>query len=166
MDDEELFKQFENLSLPFAQWTHRAHVKVAYLYLSAHPFDQALVLAMNNLGTAIKGLQNLHEDNGSKPYGLDDRWPYMQLVTYLGLHYDHSDDKTDLEQTTYMHRDEVAYSVWAAKHLSSYDVSNANSLFSNVSLPRTATIDITRPANPTAMLTLRTSSPIAKSSCR
>ena len=44
MDDEELFKQFENLSLPFAQWTHRAHVKVAYLYLSAHPFDQALVL--------------------------------------------------------------------------------------------------------------------------
>jgi len=41
--DEELLRQFEDLTLPFAQWTHRAHVKVAYLYLRAHPFDKALV---------------------------------------------------------------------------------------------------------------------------
>jgi len=42
MDDPELLQQFENLSLPFAHWTHRAHVKVAFLYLRAHPFDEAL----------------------------------------------------------------------------------------------------------------------------
>src|SRR4051812_15142976 len=42
MTDEELLHSFERLSLPFAQWTHRAHVKVAFLYLRAHPFDEAL----------------------------------------------------------------------------------------------------------------------------
>ncbi len=42
MDDKELLIQFESCSLPFSQWTHRAHVKVAYLYLKAYPFDQAM----------------------------------------------------------------------------------------------------------------------------
>src|SRR5215212_3062820 len=42
MDDCEFLKQFEDLSLPFEQWTHRAHVKVAYLYLRAHGFTEAL----------------------------------------------------------------------------------------------------------------------------
>lgn len=42
MTDAELLRRFEDCSLPFAQWTHRAHVRVAYLYLCAHPFDEAL----------------------------------------------------------------------------------------------------------------------------
>ncbi len=42
MSDEEFLAAFEQLTLPFAQWTHRAHVKVAYLYLLAHPFEEAL----------------------------------------------------------------------------------------------------------------------------
>src|SRR5439155_21141806 len=42
MDDAELVRQFENLTLPFSQWTHRAHVKVAYTYLKRHCFDEAL----------------------------------------------------------------------------------------------------------------------------
>jgi len=42
MTDEELLTQFEKLTLPFAEWTHRAHIKVAYLYLKQHPFPQAL----------------------------------------------------------------------------------------------------------------------------
>jgi hypothetical protein len=44
MNDQQLLEQFQDLSLPFSQWTHRAHVKVAYLYLRAHPFDEALRL--------------------------------------------------------------------------------------------------------------------------
>jgi len=43
MDDSELLRRFEDRSLPFDQWTHRAHVKVAYLYLNRYPFDEALV---------------------------------------------------------------------------------------------------------------------------
>src|SRR5579862_7404765 len=42
MDDRDLLTQFESCALPFSQWTHRAHVKVAYLYLKAYPFDEAL----------------------------------------------------------------------------------------------------------------------------
>jgi hypothetical protein len=44
MNDAELLRQFEDLSLPFPQWTHRAHVKVAYLYLRDKAFEKALVL--------------------------------------------------------------------------------------------------------------------------
>ncbi len=42
MTDDELRQQFENLSLPYDQWTHRAHVRIAFIYLNAHPFDEAL----------------------------------------------------------------------------------------------------------------------------
>jgi hypothetical protein len=41
-DDRRFFDAFEATTLPLDRWTHRAHVKVAYLYLSAHPFDDAL----------------------------------------------------------------------------------------------------------------------------
>jgi hypothetical protein len=40
--DEAFLKSFEDCTLPFAQWTHRAHVKVAFLYLSRLPFEGAL----------------------------------------------------------------------------------------------------------------------------
>lgn len=43
MDDAAFLKQFEACTLPFDQWTHRAHVKVAYLYLNDHEFGAALV---------------------------------------------------------------------------------------------------------------------------
>lgn len=42
MTDDEHVKAFEELTLPFKRWTHRAHVKVAYVYLSRHSFDEAL----------------------------------------------------------------------------------------------------------------------------
>jgi hypothetical protein len=42
MLDAEFLQAFETRALPFEQWTHRAHVKMSYLYLSAHPFDAAL----------------------------------------------------------------------------------------------------------------------------
>src|SRR5206468_10459787 len=41
-EDAQFLKQWETCSLPFAQWTHRAHVKVAYLCLLQLPFDEAL----------------------------------------------------------------------------------------------------------------------------
>jgi hypothetical protein len=42
MSDDELVLAFERLTLPFAQWTHRAHVRVAFTYLRRHGFDEAL----------------------------------------------------------------------------------------------------------------------------
>ena len=42
MNDTELLRQFEDQTLPYEQWTHRAHVKVAFLYARDHPFSIAL----------------------------------------------------------------------------------------------------------------------------
>ena len=42
MTDAEHLRSFEDLTLPFEQWTHRAHVKVAFTYLSRYAFDEAL----------------------------------------------------------------------------------------------------------------------------
>ncbi len=42
MDDMELLCKFEDCSLPHEEWTHRSHVKVAYLHLVRDPFDVAL----------------------------------------------------------------------------------------------------------------------------
>ena len=42
MNDDEHLRQFENQSLPLGDWNHRAHLKVAYLYLTRFPFDEAL----------------------------------------------------------------------------------------------------------------------------
>lgn len=41
MDDSKLLDAFEARTLPFDQWTHRCHVKVAYLYRK-HSFAEAL----------------------------------------------------------------------------------------------------------------------------
>jgi hypothetical protein len=42
LNDEALIQQIESCKLPFEQWDHRTHVKVAFLYLRAHDFDTAL----------------------------------------------------------------------------------------------------------------------------
>jgi hypothetical protein len=42
MDDEAFLKSFEDCSWPYNQWNHRAHLKVAYLYLRRHPLEEAL----------------------------------------------------------------------------------------------------------------------------
>jgi len=42
MTDDQFLAAFESQSLPFDQWTHRAHVKVAFLYVRALGFDAGL----------------------------------------------------------------------------------------------------------------------------
>ncbi len=41
MNDDDFPQQFEACSFPFDQWHHRAHVKLAYLYLTRCGFDAA-----------------------------------------------------------------------------------------------------------------------------
>ena len=41
MSDDEFVQQFEARTFPFDQWHHRAHVKLAYLYLVRFGFDAA-----------------------------------------------------------------------------------------------------------------------------
>jgi len=42
VSDADLLEQFEACTLPASQWTHRAHVRIAYLYLDRHDFDEAM----------------------------------------------------------------------------------------------------------------------------
>jgi hypothetical protein len=42
MDDAAFITAFEACELPFDQWTHRAHLKVAYLYIREHGLDAAI----------------------------------------------------------------------------------------------------------------------------
>lgn len=56
MNDGELIEQFESQAIARAEWTHRLHVRTAYLYLRAHSFEEAL--------TRIRvGIQRLNAAN-------------------------------------------------------------------------------------------------------
>jgi hypothetical protein len=43
MNDDEFIEQFEAGTLPFDQWHHRAHVKLAYLYLVRHGSEISMI---------------------------------------------------------------------------------------------------------------------------
>lgn len=49
ISDEHFLQAFEKCTLPFEEWKHRAHLKVAYLYLRAMPYEQALAKARANI---------------------------------------------------------------------------------------------------------------------
>ena len=42
MNDDEFMLAFENCTLPMEQWNHRAHVRVAWIYLQKHGYSKAL----------------------------------------------------------------------------------------------------------------------------
>lgn len=42
MNDNELMTAFEALTISRADWTHRLHVRMAYIYLRQHPFEAAV----------------------------------------------------------------------------------------------------------------------------
>lgn len=48
--DEAFLKAFQECTLPSSEWHHRAHLKVAYLYLQRFPFEEAL----NRIRESIK----------------------------------------------------------------------------------------------------------------
>jgi len=77
MDDHELLKQFEDLTLPFEQWTHRAHVKVAYLYLSRYPFAEAV----DRMRRGIKAYNAANH----RPEGPDQGYNETTTVAFLHL---------------------------------------------------------------------------------
>lgn len=61
MNDADFLEQFERCTLPFDEWTHRAHVKVGFLYLRERPIEAALkktrsgILAYNKVNHVPDG---------------------------------------------------------------------------------------------------------------
>ena|ERR1700722_8113959 len=77
MTPDALFlQQFENRTLPFAQWTHRAHLKVAYLYLTQVDFDAAAQKVCDGI-RAYNAANNVQESLTSG---------YHQTTTMAWLH--------------------------------------------------------------------------------
>ena|ERR1700733_6501233 len=76
MDDDELLAQFQACTLPFAQWTHRCHVKVAYLYLRRYPLAEALVRIRDGI-KAYNAANNVPENATSG---------YNETTTHALLH--------------------------------------------------------------------------------
>lgn len=57
MSDPELLEAFESQSLTHEQWNHRAHLRVAYMYLSEHGFEQGFI----RIRDGIKKLNAVHQ---------------------------------------------------------------------------------------------------------
>jgi GNAT superfamily N-acetyltransferase len=76
MDDQQLLQSFEDRTLPFDQWTHRCHVKVAYLYLRKYGFDEAL----RRIAKSIKAF-NAANNRPEGPLA-----GYNQTTTHATLH--------------------------------------------------------------------------------
>lgn len=78
MNDHEFLRLFEDCSLPFDQWTHRAHLKVAYLYLSHNDFETALA----KMRRGVQAYNAAHHviDSDTTGYNETTTCAMMQLV--------------------------------------------------------------------------------------
>jgi NlpC/P60 family protein len=101
--------------------------------------DQALTLALG-LQAPLLGLHGIHEDDGT-PYHVGSRWEHVALASYLRLHYNHSEERLDLQFATRVPRDEVAYSLYTAYTMPAYLLESTR-IFDDVSLP---TLDLRIP---------------------
>ena len=86
MTDQSLLEQFQSLTLPFSEWTHRCHVKVAYLYLRAYPFPEAL----DKLRAAIKAYNaaNNRPDGPTEGYNETTTHALLHLIYSVMLAYE------------------------------------------------------------------------------
>jgi len=74
MTDQELMEQFERATLPLKCLRHREHVRVAFLYLTAHPVLEALQ-------AFSRALQRFAAAHGkSKLYNETITWAYIFLI--------------------------------------------------------------------------------------
>ncbi len=80
MDDDTFLAQFEACTLSVEQCTHRAHVKVAWLYLRAHPLEDAI----DRIRTGIKAYNTANDVADGPGMG------YNETVTHAFMHIVHA----------------------------------------------------------------------------
>jgi cell wall-associated NlpC family hydrolase len=94
--------------------------------------DKAIVLAMGVFTDEIEGLAGIHADDGER-YSVDAYFPYFQLAHWAGFHYNHGDESLDLNRGTEVKRDEIAYTLWKAATIASWEIDDA-ARFASISL--------------------------------
>ena len=104
-------------------------------------FDRSLILAMG-LGHAATGLAHIHEATDGYAYTVPSLFPYLELAHVLELHYNHpsGSESMELEPSGWITRDEVAYSLWKAKTLPTWQRDGADR-FDDIALPNHANPD-------------------------
>lgn len=80
MNDDEHLRRFEDQSLPLELWHHRAHLKIAYLYLMRFAFPDAL----ERLRTGIRSYNAAHDIIDSPTGG------YHETMTHAWLQLVHT----------------------------------------------------------------------------
>jgi len=76
VNDDDFIQQFEACAFPFAQWHHRAHVKLAYLYLTRH----GLAAAATKLREGIRAYNAANQVPDEPTRG------YHETITQFWLH--------------------------------------------------------------------------------
>ena len=96
MTDADLLAKFEDLSLPFTEWTHRAHVKVAYLHLKRDPFPEAL----KKIRAGIKAFNaaNNRPDGPTTGYNETTTHAFLHLIAATMQHYADSHPVTTADE--------------------------------------------------------------------
>ena len=79
MIDAEFLAAFENCSLPFEQWTHRAHIRVAYFYAS----ESDLASAIDRMRAGIKAYNKATDT----PEAIDRGYHETITVAFMQLIY-------------------------------------------------------------------------------
>jgi hypothetical protein len=60
-EDDTFLAQFEAATWPLAEWHHKQHIKVAYLYLSRYPFEAAMTRLREKI-KAFNAANNLPDE--------------------------------------------------------------------------------------------------------
>lgn len=78
MNDREFVNRFEQGAFSREEWTHRAHVKLAYLYLCEHSFD----VALQKIRTGIQALNAAHQtpETPTRGYHETTTRAFLQLI--------------------------------------------------------------------------------------
>src|SRR5687767_14333536 len=75
-EDDDFLRQFEACILPLDQWHHRAHLKVAYLYLTMLDFESAA----QRVRDGIRAYNSTHQIEDTPTSG------YHETMTMAWLH--------------------------------------------------------------------------------
>ena len=78
-DDETFLEQFESAAWPLAEWHHKQHIKVAYLYLRRYSLDTAIA----RMSAGVKKYNAAH----NVPEGLDRGYHETMTQAWMRLVY-------------------------------------------------------------------------------
>jgi len=97
LEDVDLRIAFEEQAIPHPSWKHRTHLRIAYIYLREHPFEEA----MDRIRSGIQKLNAVHEVEETLTQGYHETMTraWMHLVHFTMVqHGEESDSRSFLDQ--------------------------------------------------------------------